>query len=157
MMTEEMEGKKIVFYAQFCGRVSSIWEKGRNNGRCCYKILGCNCANIICQDKWSAQPHKLHGRTKWTTATIKEVRRNTVIIALVISTPLKGEPLKVIWGSPPPGSLYIIGARKKAMVFIGQTIIFNSKDTELRLIMVQRVLHGTKLKAHVMMMRVQCI
>lgn len=103
------------------------------------------------------EKHKCNERTIWTTGTTKELQSKAVIIALVISNLLKGEHTTVVRSMLPLGTPFIVGARKKLVVFTGHKIEFSSRGAEFQLLMVYRVLHVIRLNGRVMMMFVPLI
>lgn len=98
---------------------------------------------------------KINERTMWRTATTRESRRKAVIIILTISTLLKVKLVAIITDSLPFRDLFSVGVGRMLVFFIGQTITLIGEDTELRLFMVHRVYHSTKLNAQLMKRCVQ--
>lgn len=80
-----------------------------------------------------------------------------MIFALVISTPLKGEPAIRNRNSHPLGVPLIVSHKMKLVSFIGQTIGFGGKGIEFRFVIVQFVLHKRKLNRKMVMVRVRLI
>lgn len=80
-----------------------------------------------------------------------------VIIALVIPKLLEVDQDVRIRFPLPPGALFIVAVGRILVSFMVQTVIFSRSGTEFRLLMVQRVSHGTKLNMLMMTMSIRTI
>lgn len=54
----EERGKREIFFANLCGRVSRTREEEKKNETCYYDRLRQSCADIKCHNMWCSEPHK---------------------------------------------------------------------------------------------------
>lgn len=127
---DRSEEKEKFFFAYLCGRALRKRKERRNKESYHSERLSWSWANIKCQNKWCEEPRKFDERTTWTKATTTKSRSKAVVIALLTSTLVEGEPAAPIKCIPSLGASCTVCFGRMSVSFIDQTVIFGGKGAE---------------------------